>query len=65
MADLDANHTRNRFLHTVYPAKVSRLILAIIELEHTCPSHRHALLLLQSYEQFYLQSKKTDGSFDF
>ena len=50
MVDSDAIHTSNR-------AREPRVILSIIELEHMCPSHRHRMLLLQSYELFHLQSK--------
>ena len=46
MADLDAIHTSNRFLGTIYPATVPRVILSIIELEQTCPKHRQKWLLL-------------------
>ena len=56
MADLDAIHTSNRFVRTIYPARVLRAILSIIELERACPNHRHMLSLLQSYESFHLQS---------
>ena len=46
----------NRVLRTLYPAKVPRVILTIIALEHTCPNHRHAPLLLLSCEVYHLQS---------
>ena len=35
MAGLDAIDAKNRFDRTFYPAKVPRVILSIIELEHT------------------------------
>ena len=47
MADLDAIHTSNRSLRTVHAARLSRVILSIIELEQACPNHRHKLLLLR------------------
>ena len=56
MADLDAIHTDNRFLRTIYPARVLWVILSKIELEQTCPNHTPILLLLQSYEQIHSQS---------
>ena len=49
MAVLDAIHTGN-------PARAQRVFFSIILLEQTCPNHRHVLLLLQSYEQFHVQS---------
>ena len=49
MADLGAIQTNSRLLRTIYPAKELRVILSILELEQTCPNHRHVLLLLQSH----------------
>ena len=46
MADLVAIHTNNRLLRTIYPVKVSRVILSVTEHQQTCPNHRHFLLLL-------------------
>ena len=47
--DLDAIHTSNRFLRTIFPAIVPRVILSIIELQQTCPNNTHIQLLLLSY----------------
>ena len=41
MADLDAIHTRNRVLRTIYPAGVPRVILSIGGIERACPNRRH------------------------
>ena len=44
MADLDVIHTSNRFLRTIDPARVPRVILSKVELEQTRTNHRHILL---------------------
>ena len=41
MAHLDAIHSSSCFLRTIYTARVPLVILSIIELEQTCPNHRH------------------------
>ena len=40
------------------------MIRSIIELEQTCPNHRHIIWLLQPYEKFQSVVIMSDGSFD-
>ena len=65
MADLDAIRTSHRFLRTIFRARVQQVIRSTIELEQTCPNHRHVPVAPSVVWVVPLEVIITDGSFNF